>query len=123
MFTWLSILCFYGKATWKPGIAKIAKGGLTVLRWTPRCKGQYADTQLWFTSIKLNPFWKTEVSINAWIWKYNIQASERLTKVKEKLLTIQFVVFDLSFIFFIAVSQTISVINRSGAFYFLHASN
>ena len=39
------------------------------------------------------------------------------------MITIQFDVFDLSFIFFIAMSQTVSVINRSGACYFLHASN
>ena len=39
------------------------------------------------------------------------------------MISIQFDVFDLSFIFFIALSQTISVINRSGACYFLHASN
>ena len=39
------------------------------------------------------------------------------------MITIQFDVFDLSFIFFIAMSQTISVINRIGACQFLNASN
>ena len=48
-------------------------------------------------------------------WKYNIQAEERLTKVKEKWSTIQFDIFDLSFIFYIPMSQTISAINRSVA--------
>ena len=52
-----------------------------------------------------------------------IQANERLTKVKEKSLTIKFVFFVLSLIFFVPMSQTISVINISGACYFLHASN
>ena len=42
---------------------------------------------------------------------------------KLKMITIQLEVFDLSFIFFIAMSQTISFTNRSGACYFLHASN
>ena len=53
-------------------------------------------------------------------WKYNIQANKTIIR---KMITIQFDVFDLSFIFFIAMSQTVSVINRSGACYFLHASN
>ena len=39
------------------------------------------------------------------------------------MITIQFDVFDLSFIFFIAMSYTINVINRSEAYYFLHTSN
>ena len=39
------------------------------------------------------------------------------------MIITQFDVFDLSFNFFITMSQTISVINRSGACYFLHASN
>ena len=34
-------------------------------------------------------------------------------------MTIQFDVFDLSFIFFIPMFQTISVRNRSGVYYFL----
>ena len=46
-----------------------------------------------------------------------------LTTVKEKWLTIQFDVFNPSFIFFIAMSQTISFINRTEMWYFLHASN
>ena len=52
-----------------------------------------------------------------------IQANERLTKVKEKSLTIKLGFFVLSFIFFVPMSQTISFINISGACYFLHASN
>ena len=39
------------------------------------------------------------------------------------MMTIQLDVFNLSFKFFIAMSQTISVINKSGACYFLHESN
>ena len=46
-------------------------------------------------------------------WKYNIQTNERLPQVYEKLLTTQFYVFDLSFIFFILMSRAISVIKRS----------
>ena len=56
-------------------------------------------------------------------WKYNIQPNGSSAKVKKKLSIIQFDVFNLSFIFFIPMSQTTSVINRSGACYFLHASN
>ena len=47
MFTWLAILCFYEKAIWKPGIAKIAKGGLTAPPWTHSCNGKHADAH-WF---------------------------------------------------------------------------
>ena len=47
---------------------------------------------------------------------------KRSTKVKRKMTAIQFDVFDLSFIFIIALSQT-SIINRSGACNFLRASN
>ena len=54
-------------------------------------------------------------------WKYNIQARERLTKVKEKWSTIQLDVFVVSFIFFAPMSQTKSVINRSGVCYALYA--
>ena len=53
--------------------------------------------------------------------KCDIQANERLTRIKEKWLTIKFDAFVLSFIFFVIMSQTISVrnhINRSGACYF-----
>ena len=53
----------------------------------------------------------------------NIQANKGLTKVQEKWSTIQFDVFDLSFIFFVPMSQKVSVINRSGACYLIHASN
>ena len=56
-------------------------------------------------------------------WKYNIQTKKRLTKVKEKWRTMQFDIFDLSFIFYIPVSQTVSLIKRSGTCYFLHVSN
>ena len=54
--------------------------------------------------------------------KYEIQANERLTKIKEKWSTIKFDISYLSFIFFILISQTMSVIN-SGSCYFSHASN
>ena len=55
--------------------------------------------------------------------KCNIQAKGSLTKIKEKLSTIQFDVFDLSIIFSVPMSQEVSVINKSGACYFLHTSN
>ena len=45
MFTWLAILCFCGKAIWKPGIAEIAKGRLTAPPWTHSCQGQRADSR------------------------------------------------------------------------------
>ena len=54
---------------------------------------------------------------------YNFQANERLKKNTEKWSTIQFDVFDLSFVFSIPIRQAISVINRSGACYFSHVSN
>ena len=41
----------------------------------------------------------------SYTWKYNIQANESLTKVKEKWPTIQFDVFILSIIFFIPMPQ------------------
>ena len=45
-------------------------------------------------------------------------------KVNEKWLTIQFDVFDLSSIFFNEMSQTISVINRSGyAIFYTHQTS
>ena len=50
--------------------------------------------------------------------KYDIQVNERLTKIKEKWSSIKFDVVVLSFIFFIPMSQTISVINISGMCYF-----
>ena len=55
-------------------------------------------------------------------WQYKIQANERSTKINKKWLTIQCDVSDLSFIFFIPTSQTISVINRSDACHFSDAS-
>ena len=45
-------------------------------------------------------------------WKYDIEANERLTKVKEKWSTINVDVFVLSFIFFVPMAQTISVKNK-----------
>ena len=47
------------------------------------------------------------------------------TKVKEKssTISIKFDIFVLSFIVFIPMPQTISVINIRGTCYFLHASN
>ena len=47
------------------------------------------------------------------------------TKVKEKssTISIKFDIFVLSFIVFILMPQTISVINIRGTCYFLHASN
>ena len=56
-------------------------------------------------------------------WKYNNQTNESITKIKEKSSIIQFDAFSLCFIFFIPTSQTIIVIDRCGACYFLHASN
>ena len=44
-------------------------------------------------------------------------------KVKEKLVTIQFDVFVLSFNKFVLLTETISAINGVGACYFLHASS
>ena len=43
--------------------------------------------------------------------------------VKEKWSTIKSDVLVLPFIFFVPMSKTISVINRSGVCYFLHSSN
>ena len=48
--------------------------------------------------------------------KYNIQANERLTKIKE-------IWCFCFFIFFVPMFQTIGLINTSGGCYFLHASN
>ena len=42
----------------------------------------------------------------------------------KKIITIQYDIFDLSFIFFVAISQTVSVINRSGAcFFYMHQTS
>ena len=47
-----------------------------------------------------------------------------LTKFKEKWSTVRFDIFNLSFINFIPVSQTISVINRSGtSFFYMHQTS
>ena len=46
-----------------------------------------------------------------------------MAKVKEKWSTVKFNVFVLSFIFFVPMSHTISVLNKSSACYFLNASN
>ena len=51
-------------------------------------------------------------------WKHNIQTNKRLTQIEEKWSTTQFYVFNLSFIFFILMSQTISVIKSSSICYF-----
>ena len=56
-------------------------------------------------------------------WKYNIQVNGSIIKMKEKSSIIQFDAFDLCFIFFIPMSETISVTDRSGTCFFLHASN
>ena len=51
------------------------------------------------------------------------QANETITKIKKKKRSIvQYDAFDLCFISFIPMSQTIRVIDRGGACYFLHAS-
>ena len=55
--------------------------------------------------------------------KYNIKANRSLTKISAKSSAIQFDVFDLFIIFSVSMSQQISAINKSGAFYFLHVSN
>ena len=57
------------------------------------------------------------------MWNHHIQVNERLKKVKEKRSIIKFDTFILSFIFFVPMSQTISVINRFGTCYFIHTSN
>ena len=51
------------------------------------------------------------------------QDNEGFTKFKETWSTIKFDVFVLSLISFLPMSQTISVISRSGVCYFLHTSN
>ena len=88
------------------------------------CRGSERDKRYHLTFIS-----QTDYSINSKLlilplfwshtWKYNIEGSERLTKVKEKWLTIQFDVFDLSFIYFIPMFQTKSVWNKSGVWNFL----
>ena len=50
----------------------------------------------------------------------------KLTKVNKgwrRMITIQVDIFYFSFFFFIAMSQTITIINRGGAWNFLHPSN
>ena len=56
-------------------------------------------------------------------WQYNIQANKRLTKVKEKLSTIKFDIFFLSFIFFVSMSQTISVIKVEHAIFYMYQTS
>ena len=56
-------------------------------------------------------------------WKSNLQAYKRLKKGAAKQLCIQLDAFVFPFIFFIPMPQTISIIKRSGACYFLYASN
>ena len=89
------------------------------------CYGSKRDTQeCWYVKLII-VFTPKLISPSLWshTLKCNIQANERLTKVKAKLSTIWFDIFDLSFIFFIPMSQTIYVIYRSGLCYFLQASN
>ena len=81
-------------------------------------EGWYMSNWLWYSLQTKNfPLFQCHT------WKYNIQANERLTRVKEKQSTIKLDVFVLSFIFFVPMYQTKSFINRSGTCYFLHASN
>ena len=56
-------------------------------------------------------------------WKCNIQVSEKPTKVKKKGWPWNLTFFVLSFILFVPMSQNVSVTNRNGSCYFLHASN
>ena len=81
-----------------------SKLGIFSLFWSTKWKYSIQANE------KLTLFWSDT-------WKYSIQANERSTKVKEKLSTIQFDIF------FIPMSQTVSILNRSGTCYFLHASN
>ena len=89
-----------------------------VLRYVDTREGWYIRNWLYYSLQTKNfpLFWSHS-------WKYDIQANDKLTKVKEKLSIIKFDVFVRSFIFFVPMSQTISVINISGACYFLHTSN
>ena len=71
----------HGKAIWKPGIRVIAKASSGISRkpyngdlqhpiWTPSCKGPTCwrtGYGAWLVAVKLNPLWKTKVSISAWI--------------------------------------------------------
>ena len=79
------------------------------------CHGSKRNTLEYSLQTYISPFFWSH------IWKYKIQPNERLTKIKEKWSTIQLHVCDLSFMFFIPMSQTI-VIKRSGTCYFLHTS-
>ena len=89
-----------------------------VLRYVDTREGWYIRSWLYYPLQTKNfpLFWSHS-------WKYDIQANDKLTKVKEKLSTIKFDVIVRSLIFFVPMSQTISVINISGACYFLHTSN
>ena len=60
-------------------------------------------------------------SFRSHTWKYNIQVNKSLTKVKR--MTKYSILYFCSFIFLISMSQTIRTVNRSGAYYFLHALN
>ena len=87
---------------------------------------RYMDTrECWYMPNWLYYLLQTKNFLLFWshTWKYGIQPRERLTKIKEKWSSIQFDVFVLSLIFFVPMTQTISVINISDACNFLHASN
>ena len=99
------------------------------------CRGSKRDTRerlmyakliILFTSnlefpsypFNLKKFWKkySEVIHGSTTFKL-------IKRLKKKKITVQFDVFKFSFTFFIAMVQTVSDINKSGACYFLHASN
>ena len=87
------------------------------------CPGFKKDTREYLLYIKLIIVFTQHFSLilkSYSTWKYNIQANESITKIKEKWTIIQFDAFVLCFIFFIAMPQTISVIDRSGMCHFLH---
>ena len=84
--------------------SKKKKSFARCLVWNSPCLMQHRFYQTIYLSFKKIIFRPA--------WKYNIQANERLTKVTEKWSTVQFDVFDLSIIFFILMSQTISLISR-----------
>ena len=87
------------------------------------CHGSQSDTPDCMTYAKLIIVFTPNLEFPPYSEVIHIKANKMLTTVKEKWLTIQFDVFNPSFIFFIAMSQTISFINRTEMWYFLHASN
>ena len=79
-------------------------------------RGSKSDTWECLIFTKLILVFTPNLQFPLYTWKYKIQAKEWLTKIEEKW-------YYLSFISFIPMSQTISVISGSDTCYFLHASN